>query len=166
MMREIVRRRYVRLIREKKKLPDMILIDGGKGHLFSVCDELNKLGIKNIAICAIAKEYNHLYIYPKKNSIRLSPGSRVLNLIQRIRDEAHRFAISYHRKIRSKSRLFGSLIKINGIGPAKEKRLIETFGNIKSIEKASLKELINSGIDKKTAMNIIEALQKKGAGLT
>ena len=159
MMREIVRRRYSRLIKENKKLPDMILIDGGKGHLFSICGELSKLGIKDIAVCAIAKEHNHLYLYPKKNSIRLSPGSRVLSLIQRIRDEAHRFAISYHRKIRSKSRLLGSLIKINGVGPVKEKRLIETFGNIKSIEKASFEELIGSGIDKKTAMNIIKALK-------
>ena len=159
MMREVVRRRYTRLVKEKKKLPDMILIDGGIGHLFSVKDELNKLGLRDMAVAAIAKEYNHLYVYPNKTPIRLSPGSRVLNLIQRIRDEAHRFAIFYHRNIRSKSSFLGTLREIKGIGLKKEKMLINRFGSIEAIGKADIKKLIGAGIDKKTAMDIIGAFK-------
>lgn len=102
MIREVVRRRYLRLIEEKKKFPDLVLIDGGKGHLACARKELNDLGLVNVAAASIAKEHNHIYIVSRAAPIRLSPGSRVLLLIQRIRDEAHRFAISYHRKLRTK----------------------------------------------------------------
>jgi excinuclease ABC subunit C len=102
MIREVVRRRYTRLLAEEKPLPDLVLIDGGKGHLSVAQKELKILGLNKLPIASIAKEFNHLYRTTAGVPIRLSPGSRLLFLIQRIRDEAHRFAITYHRKLRSK----------------------------------------------------------------
>ena len=110
MIREVLNRRYSRLLRENKKLPDLILIDGGRGHLQVAIEELEALGLQNLPVASIAKEYNHLYTPTRSRPIRLSPGSRLLLLVQRIRDEAHRFAIAYHRKLRSKA-TFGKLNK-------------------------------------------------------
>jgi len=102
MMREIVRRRYSRILKESGKLPDLILIDGGKGHLSAACDELEKLGLFKLPIVSIAKEFEKLYMKSRKDPIVLPPESKALHLLQRIRDEAHRFAISYHKRLLSK----------------------------------------------------------------
>ena len=105
MIREVVTRRYSRLLREKKQLPDVIMIDGGRGHLSVAVKAVGELGVRGVKLISIAKEHNHLYIDGKNMPIRLSPGSGLLFLIQRIRDEAHRFAITYHRQLRSKGNL-------------------------------------------------------------
>lgn len=102
MIKEVVRRRYSRLIKEGKPFPDLVMIDGGKGHLSAARAVLDELGLDRLKAVSIAKEFNHLYTGDRKDPIRLSPGSRLLLLVQRIRDEAHRFAIKYHRQIRSK----------------------------------------------------------------
>jgi excinuclease ABC subunit C len=115
MMREIVRRRYIRTLKENKELPDLIVIDGGKGHLGVALDELKKLSIDNISTIGIAKparphrkntpaggEFERIYIRDKKEPIILPKESKALHLLERIRDEAHRFAISYHKKLMSK----------------------------------------------------------------
>jgi len=102
MMREIVKRRYSRLLKEKRALPDLILVDGGKGHLSAAADELEKLGLMNMPAIGIAKEFEHIYTKDKKDPIILPRESKALHLLERIRDEAHRFAISYHRKLMSK----------------------------------------------------------------
>lgn len=102
MMREIVRRRYSRLLKEEKKLPDLILIDGGKGHLGAACGELEKLGLSKVPVVGIAKEFEKLYVKDKKDPVLLPKESKALHLLQRIRDEAHRFAISYHKSLMSK----------------------------------------------------------------
>ncbi len=102
MVREIVRRRYLRLSEEKRALPNLILIDGGKGHLAAAAGELEKLGVAGIPAIGIAKEFEHIYVEWKKDPIVLPKESKALHLLKRIRDEAHRFAISYHRKLRSK----------------------------------------------------------------
>lgn len=151
MIREIVRRRYKRLLEEKKELPDLVIIDGGKGHLFSARQELDALGIKSVPLAAIAKEHNNLYTENRAQPIRLSPGSRLLLLIQRIRDEAHRFAITFHRSIRSVHKLSTKLSGIKGVGPIKEKLLMEKFGSVASVRDASFQELLSAGVDKRTA---------------
>jgi len=102
MMREIVRRRYTRSIEEKKKLPDLIIIDGGKGHLGVALDELKKLGLEYLPAIGIAKEFERIYVRNKKEPIILPKESKALHLLERIRDEAHRFAIYYHKKLMSK----------------------------------------------------------------
>jgi excinuclease ABC subunit C len=105
MMREVVHRRYRRLLDERKQLPDLIIIDGGKGHLSSALNELRKLGIKNIPTIGIAKEFEHIYISKRQLPIILPKDSSILQLIKRIRDEAHRFAKSYHVVLRRKKML-------------------------------------------------------------
>jgi len=118
MMREIIRRRYTRSIKENKRLPDLIVIDGGRGHLSVVLDELKKLGIDNIPAIGIAKparrsplasdgragrgEFEKIYVKDRKDPILLPGESKALHLLERIRDEAHRFAITYHKKLMSK----------------------------------------------------------------
>jgi len=102
MMREIVSRRYSRLVAEKRVLPDLILIDGGKGHLAAAADELEKLGLARIPVIGIAKEFERIYTKDRLDPIVLPRESKTLHLLERIRDEAHRFAISYHRKLMSK----------------------------------------------------------------
>jgi excinuclease ABC subunit C len=118
MMREIVRRRYRRLVGERSRLPDLVIIDGGKGHLSVAVDELRKLGVDHIPAIGIAKparprpsrsggrgergEFERIYTRNKSGPVTLPKESRALHLIERIRDEAHRFAISYHKKLRSK----------------------------------------------------------------
>lgn len=105
MMREIVRRRYTRSLDEKKPLPDLIVIDGGKGHLGVALDELRKLSLGNIPAIGIAKQFEHIYVEDRKEPIVLPKESKALHLLERIRDEAHRFAISYHKKLMSKRML-------------------------------------------------------------
>ena len=104
-----------------------------------------------MAIASLAKEFDHIYLPGRKMPIRLSPGSRVLLLMQRIRDEAHRFAIEYHRKLRNKKTFESGLLQIEGIGPAREKALLEKFKKIENIRKASFQELKEAGLGDKTA---------------
>ncbi len=102
MMREIVRRRYTRSVKEKKELPDLIIIDGGRGHLSVALDELKKLKLNDLPVIGIAKEFERIYVRDRKDPILLPKESKALHLLERIRDEAHRFAISYHKKLMSK----------------------------------------------------------------
>lgn len=102
MMREIVRRRYSRSLEEKKALPDLIVIDGGKGHLGVAINELKKLSLEDMPVIGIAKEFEHIYTKNSKEPVILPKESKALHLLERIRDEAHRFAISYHKKLMSK----------------------------------------------------------------
>jgi len=105
MIAEVVRRRYGRLLKEKAKLPDLILIDGGKGHLLTAFRQLKQLGVA-IPLISIAKKEENIYIIGRDKPLRFSQDTAALNLIRRIRDEAHRFAISYHHLLRRK-RVFG-----------------------------------------------------------
>jgi excinuclease ABC subunit C len=161
MIREVVRRRYSRLLGEGRALPDLVLIDGGKGHLFAARDELSELGLDSIAVASIAKEHNHLYIPSRRQPVRLSPGSRLLLLIQRIRDEAHRFAITYHRGLRRTEKFDTEIRKIKGVGQGREKVLLERFGSVGNIRKASLEEIRECGIDKRTARTIVEYFRNR-----
>jgi len=102
MMRELVQRRYSRSLKEKKALPGLIIIDGGKGHLGVAVSELNKLSLDNIPVIGIAKQFEHIYTKSGKEPIILPKESKALHLLERIRDEAHRFAIAYHKKLMSK----------------------------------------------------------------
>ena len=103
MIREIVNRRYSRLMHEDGQMPDLILIDGGRGHLSSASNEIDKLGIDGISIVALAKAEEHIFVRGKSNPIILPRNSKPLQLLQHIRDEAHRFAHSYHKKLRKRS---------------------------------------------------------------
>ncbi|MBU0683395.1 MAG: excinuclease ABC subunit UvrC [Candidatus Omnitrophica bacterium] len=159
MIREAVCRRYTGIYEKKDIFPDLVLIDGGKGHLFTVKKELEKLGLNSVPVASIAKEHNHLYGAFRKEPIRLSPGSRVLFLIQRIRDEAHRFAINYHRSLRRKDKFITGLQGIKGIGAVKEKKLLKVFGSINDLQKAGIAEIQKVVMDTKTARRVKEYLK-------
>ncbi len=155
MIKEVVTRRYRRLLDEKSQLPDLILIDGGKGQLSSAISALEELGLKNQAIIALAKRLNEVFIpgYPEHQNI--PKHSAGLKLLQKIRDESHRFALTYHRNLRSKRQVLSELDQIPGIGDRRRKVLLEQFGSIREIKKASLKKLqIVKGIPKPLAKSI------------
>ena len=107
MIREVVRRRYSRVLKEKLPFPDLIIIDGGRGHVGVAQDELKKIGMPAVPLIGIAKEHELLYAEACGKPLKIEKNSRALMLIMRIRDEAHRFAISYHKLLRKK-KMFGS----------------------------------------------------------
>lgn len=153
MMREVVARRYARLVEENGVLPDLVLIDGGRGHLEAASEQIRSVGAE-IPVISIAKEHEHVYLESRKLPVRLPPGTRALLLLQRVRDEAHRFAIAYHRKLRAQNQLNTSLRNIKGIGPRREKMLLKKFGSLGSVKKASAQDLVSSGLDRSLAERI------------
>ena len=144
-MEEIVFRRYFRLKNEKNPLPQLIIIDGGKGQLSSAIKSLKKLNLENkIAIIGIAKKLEEIYFPNDPIPLYLDKKSETLKIIQRLRNEAHRFAIKLHRNKRSKNSLASSLDDIKGIGEKTRTKLIKDLKSFKEIKKASKKELIKS----------------------
>jgi excinuclease ABC subunit C len=155
-MEEVVFRRYSRLLKEEAELPQLIVIDGGKGQLSSAKKSLEKLHLSDkIAIIGIAKRLEEIYFPGDSVPIYLDKRSETLKIIQQLRNEAHRFGINHHRNRRSKESLGTSLDKINGIGPKTIESLIGHFGSVKEIMKANKKEL-ESLIGKRKASLILK----------
>jgi len=141
-MTEIVFRRYKRLLDEKKDLPQLIVIDGGKGQLSAAVESLDKLGIRGvISIIGIAKKLEEIYFPDDPIPLYLDKRSTSLKLIQHLRNEAHRFGIQHHRNKRSKTSLKTELSGIKGIGPETEKILLRTFKSMKKIRELSIKQI-------------------------
>ncbi|MGM0445273.1 MAG: excinuclease ABC subunit UvrC [Bacillota bacterium] len=141
MMQEVVKRRYSRLLDEDRKLPDLILIDGGKGQLNAALDILKELDIENIQIIGLAKREEEVFVPEREKPYLIPRNSNALHLLQRVRDEAHRFAVNYHRKLRSRRITHSMLERIPGIGPQKRQALLKHFGSLAKIRRASLSEL-------------------------
>jgi len=136
-MREVVTRRYKRLQDEKKALPSLVLIDGGLGQLHAAAEALEKLEIINQPLASIAKREEILYVYgQEKDPIALDHHSPVLHLIQLIRDEAHRFAVTFHRKRRQMRDRSTELLEIPGVGERTTRRLLEHFGSVQAVKQA------------------------------
>jgi len=142
-MAEAVDRRYRRLLEEEKALPDMILIDGGRGQLNAALAALNKLGIEEIPIAGLAKREEEIYVPDREEPIRLERRDPALQLLQMVRDETHRFAVSSHRRRRSKRVLHSELDDLPGIGDKRRKLLIERFGSVSGVKQASAQDLVN-----------------------
>jgi len=140
-LQEVIRRRYERVLKERKDLPDLILVDGGKGQLSAARVALQELGVVSIPVISLAKREEIIYAPSRKEGFMLDRTSPALKLIQNIRDEAHRFAIAYHRA-RRKKRSFESLLDgIPGIGEKKKKALFTKYKSIKEIKNASLEDI-------------------------
>ena len=122
-------------------LPDLIVIDGGRGHLNAVVEVEHELGVHFIPTCSLAKQQEEVFLPHMEESIMLPRGSQGLYLVQRIRDEAHRFAITYHRNVRSKAATKSALEEVAGMGPKKRKALIDHFGSLKAVREASLDDI-------------------------
>ncbi len=141
MMQEIVHRRYKRVIKEGKTLPNLILIDGGKGHLHTAVEVIHDLDLKKIDIIALAKENEEIYIREKDEPISLPEENIALLLLRNVRDEAHRFAINYHRKLKRKRVTHSVLDEIPGVGKKRKQDLLSYFGSLEKIKTASIEEL-------------------------
>jgi excinuclease ABC subunit C len=147
-MREVVGRRYKRLIEEKKPFPSLILIDGGVGQLHSAAEALESIGVINQPLASIAKREEILYLYGQEDDpIVLDRHSPALHLIQQVRDEAHRFAVTYHRKRREIRDRHSELLDIPGIGELTRTRLLQHFGSLDAVRNAdatALEAVVNS----------------------
>ncbi|TCL75203.1 excinuclease ABC subunit C [Hydrogenispora ethanolica] len=170
MMQEALRRRFRRGLEERQnlqteggkfaKFPDLLLIDGGKGQLSAVSEVLAELGLEHLPRIGLAKQEEEIYLPDREEPVRLSRRSEALKLLQRVRDEAHRFAITYHKSLRDQRTVASSLDLVTGIGPKKKQALLKHFGSVKRIREASLEELMRvEGINAKLAESIKEQLE-------
>ncbi|MGG3846500.1 excinuclease ABC subunit UvrC [Aeribacillus composti] len=159
-MREVIRRRYTRVLKEELPLPDLIIVDGGKGQVQAAMDVLeNELGL-DVPVAGLVKDDKHktsdLLLGNREAAVQLSRSSQEFYLLQRIQDEVHRFAITFHRQVRQKNTFKSVLDEIPGIGPKRKKQLLKSFGSVENIKKASLEELKQAGMPEKTAQNILQ----------
>ena len=163
-MREVVRRRYTRVLNEGLPLPDLIIVDGGKGHMSGVIDVLeNELGL-DIPVAGLRKNDKHqtseLLYGTNAEVVPLKKNSQAFYLLHRIQDEVHRFAITFHRQTRQKTGLQSVLDTVEGIGSKRKTKLLRTFGSIKKMKEASIEDLKAAGLPKRVAENLQYALKE------
>jgi len=162
MMREMIRRRFKEHVNDEGKwasLPDLVLIDGGKGHLHAAISAMREAGTTDIAVASIAKENEDIYLPGFNEPVPMDKSSPELHLLQRTRDEAHRFAITYHKSVRAKAARESALDSVSGIGPSRKKALIKRFGSVRKIREASIEALTTvEGITPGLAQRILESL--------
>ncbi|MBD2868141.1 excinuclease ABC subunit UvrC [Paenibacillus arenilitoris] len=166
-MREVIRRRYERVLKENLQLPDLIVVDGGKGQISAALDVLeNELGLF-IPVCGLVKDAKHktaqLMTGDPAEIVPLSRDSQEFYLLQRIQDEVHRFAITFHREQRGKSMVESKLDSIPGIGEKRRKLLLKHFGSVKKIKEASVEDFRPLSIGEKLASQIIAALREESS---
>jgi excinuclease ABC subunit C len=140
-------------------MPDLLIVDGGKGQVSAAHDALRNLGMGHIPLAGLAKRFEELYVKDMAEPIVLERTSQALYLVQRIRDEAHRFAITYHRDVRKKSSIRSALDEIPGVGPKRKKALLRKFGSVKAIREATVEEIAATpGFTRAAAEKVLEGL--------
>jgi len=174
MMREVLERRFARLEREDPdrqsgEWPDLILIDGGKGQLSAVCEVMEELGVHDVPVVGVAKGPHHgregreVFHLPGGREVTFPPNSAILFYLQRLRDEAHRFAIGTHRAKRAKSLTTSTLDEVPGIGPNRKRALLMHFGTARAVKGAALDDLEKApGISKATARQLYDFFHPRG----
>lgn len=140
-MQEVVQRRYTRILEEGTPMPDLIMVDGGKGQLSSAREILRKLGLERQPIIGLAKRLEEVYVPAQSDPLSIPKTSAGLKLLQQIRNEAHRFAITFHRTLRSQRILHTELDLVKGVGKARAKELLEAFGSVQGVKFASEEQL-------------------------
>lgn len=168
-MREVVRRRYTRVLKDHLPLPDLIVIDGGKGHLAAVMDVLeNELDL-DIPVCGLAKDDRHktsqLFFRDEEFPVQLDRHSQAFYLLERIQEEVHRYAITFHRQTRKKSGLSSVLDEIPGVGEQRRKALLKKFGSLSAVVQADLEAFQEIGIGRKLAEQIQTYLRDHHQGV-
>ncbi len=162
MIQEVLRRRFRRYLADEDKwsiAPDLVLIDGGKGHLNAALEVMRGLGLGSIPAASLAKEREEIFIPGNPGPVALPQTSVALHLLQRVRDEAHRFALGYHKRLRHKESIASALDSIPGIGPKRKKVLIREFGSVRGIKEASIDQLAAvEGMTGKLAAKVKEYL--------
>jgi excinuclease ABC subunit C len=162
-MREVVERRYVRVLEEQGTMPDLIMVDGGKGQLSSAVEVLGKLGLSGIPVIGLAKRLEEVFLPGQSEPELLAKTSGALRLLQQLRDEAHRFAITFHRSLRQKRTLQTELDLIKGIGKKRAQELLEVFGSVQGVRFASEDQLAEV-VGGKTAQRIKQYFAEEGEG--
>ena len=174
MMGEVIRRRFARYLQdqdaptsEKRTRfaypPNLIVIDGGKGQLNRAVEVMDEMGVTDVTVVSLAKRMEEVFVPGRADPIVIPRGSESLYLLQQIRDEAHRFALAYHRLRRGKKMTRSALDGIPGLGPTRKKSLLKQFGSVKRVREASLADLeALPGMPKKVAQNVYEALHTPG----
>jgi excinuclease ABC subunit C len=158
-MREVVRRYFERRKNDEKPLPDLVVIDGGKGQLSAAHAALEELGLADRPLISLAKREEEIFIWGREEPLRLSRRSPGLRLLQQARDEAHRFAVTYNRKRRSMRTVTSELLKIRGIGPVKRRLLLKEFGSVQGVREAGEEAIAKlPGFNLDRARKLLESL--------
>ena len=158
-MAEVVSRYFRRRVDEERPIPDLLVVDGGKGQLGAARGALEELGVTDVALAALAKREEAIFRPDRSDPIRLGRKDPALHLLQRLRDEAHRFAVSYNRKLRSKRTLRSDLAQIPGIGPKRQKLLLSRFGSVRGVRAANAQEIARlPGISERLAVRVLTYL--------
>ena len=177
MMQEVLKRRFKRaqkwLNAHKKDegsssstadesfgtLPNLVIVDGGKGQLSAALDAMRNLGVGDIPITGLAKRFEELYVKDVSEPILLPRSSQALFLVQRVRDEAHRFAVTYHRKVRHKAAMRSPLDTVPGIGPKRKKALLRKFGSLSRLREANVDDIAATpGFTKRLAEKVLAVI--------
>ena len=179
MMREVLTRRFTRLLAEADQPvvtaegtprsfaypPDLVLIDGGKGQLRAAVEALEEVGVTGVGVAALAKRLEEVFLPGRSDPVVLPRGSEALHLLQRVRDEAHRFAVSYHRTVRGKAMTASALDDIEGVGPARRRALLDAFGSLAALRRAEPAALAEvEGISEVLAGRIYDHLHRAARG--
>jgi len=160
-MNEVVSRYFARRTEEEKPLPDLVLIDGGKGQLNAAHAALEAIGLGAMPIVSLAKREEEIFVLGRPDSVRLPRRSPALRVLQQARDEAHRFAITFQRKRRSMRTMTSELLRIPGVGEAKRRQLLEAFGSLQGVREAAPEAIAAlPGFGQKTAERVLESLRK------
>lgn len=161
-MAEVVERYFRRRLDEGALLPDLVVIDGGAGQLGAALGALEAVGVEEIAICALAEREEEIYLPGRPEPLRLPRTSPALRLLQRIRNEAHRFAISYNRNLRKRRTLVSELAEVPGIGPKRQQTLLRRFGSVRALRAATVEEIAEvPGITESLAREILAHLNRE-----
>jgi excinuclease ABC subunit C len=168
MMHEVITRRFRRLLRDEPRRgalgkfsypPNLVIIDGGKGQLNAARRALDELGVEGVDVCSLAKRLEEVYLPDRAEPVLLPRSSEALYLLQRVRDEAHRFAVTYHRSLRGKQMTESAFDGIPGVGPVRRKALLAHFGSLKRLQTASTEEIADvDGFSERLAASVYDAL--------
>ena len=163
-MREVVGRYFARRVEEERPLPDLVLIDGGKGQLNAAAEALAGLGLASLPIASLAKREEEVFLLGRSEPLTLSRRSPALRLLQQARDEAHRFAITFQRKRRTVRTITSELLRIPGVGESKRRLLLSTFGSLQAIREATAEQIgALPGFSAKSGQRILDALRQSDA---
>src|SRR6478735_3365132 len=163
-MNEVVDRYFRRRLDEERPLPDLVLIDGGKGQLNAAAESLRTVGLEHLPIISLAKREEEIFVLGRSESIRLPRRSPALRMLQQARDEAHRFAITFQRKRRSVRTITSELLRIPGVGENKRRQLLTAFGSLQGIRTATPEQIAElPGFSLKSAARIQDALRASDA---
>jgi excinuclease ABC subunit C len=160
-MREVVERRYRKVLEDGGPFPDLILIDGGKGQLSAAYEALERVGLGNLVAVGIAKKEELLFTRDREEPVVLAENDPALLLVQRIRDEAHRFAVTFHRQARTMRDLRSELDDVPGIGPRRRRALLRAFGSLAGVRRATREEL-DAVVGAKAAGAVIDYFATSG----